>query len=347
MDLSVIFLIGLTTGGISCMALQGGLLASAIVQPKSKTSETHEKNLSWQKNWKPLFLFLSAKLLSHTVLGFFLGLLGSALTMSLGARLFIQSLVAVFMFVTAMNLLNMHPAFRFFTFQAPKSWQKLVRSTSKQRSAWTPVLLGLLTVFIPCGVTQAVEFIAINSGNPWQGAMIMAAFVLGTIPLFSVLGIAATTLGEKWNRTLNKTAAIILILLALYSANGVLTVLNAPITLQKTIDSITYFFSERRIEDKVLNITPTIEGQQSVTIRALNQGYSPRYVRVRAGVPVALTVESQDTYSCALAFVMRDFDISTFLEATDSKTFHFTPPKPGKYAFSCSMGMYTGVIEAL
>ena len=54
------------------------------------------------------------------------------------------------------------------------------------------------------------------------------------------------------------------------------------------------------------------DGKQQVKISILNSGYEPRYVRVKAGIPVNLTLESQDAYSCALAFVMRDFGINTF-----------------------------------
>ncbi|PIR61830.1 MAG: hypothetical protein COU66_01715, partial [Candidatus Pacebacteria bacterium CG10_big_fil_rev_8_21_14_0_10_44_11] len=77
----------------------------------------------------------------------------------------------------------------------------------------------------------------------------------------------------------------------------------------------------------------------------MNSGYSPNYVRVKQGVPVQLTLTSNKVYSCALSFVFPEFKIKTFLDATDSQTFTFTPTKKGKFTYTCSMGMYSGVME--
>ena len=133
--------------------------------------------------------------------------------------------------------------------------------------------------------------------------------------------------------------------MAIYSINGVLIVLNSPLTLNKVIAPITYFFSDQRFSD-TSEITTT-NGVQEVTIQVLNNGYQPNRFKVKSGQPVKLTLQSKDTYSCALAFVFKEFDINTFLEANDTQSFTFTPTKPGKYQFTCSMGMYTGIMEVI
>ena len=140
MDLLIIFLTGLTTGGLSCLAMQGGLLASVIANQKDqeladsaadkeiKKARLREKYLKTIKNsqWLtvtldeldilPVLMFLGAKLVSHTILGFLLGTLGSVITLSLGVRIAFQIFTALFMFGTAMNLLNVHPIFRYLAF---------------------------------------------------------------------------------------------------------------------------------------------------------------------------------------------------------------------------------------
>ena len=109
MNFFILFLTGLTTGGLACLALQGGLLASVVTNQKD--ASTSDKKIVATHNWLPVSAFLIAKLLVHTIFGFFLGLLGSRLTLSLEVRLFFQALTAFFMFATAMNLLDAHPIF--------------------------------------------------------------------------------------------------------------------------------------------------------------------------------------------------------------------------------------------
>jgi len=338
MNLFIIFLTGLTTGGLSCLAMQGGLLTGVIANQKNQELD--------QKDWLPVAMFLGTKLISYTVLGFLLGWLGSVMTLSLGLRLTFQAFTALFMFATAMNLLNVHPIFRFVVFQPPKFIQKMVRNSSKSQALFAPAILGLMTIFIPCGVTQAMEVLAINSGNPISGALIMFAFVLGTTPLFAILGIATAKLSEGWYSKFTKFAAFILVAMAIYSFNGVMIVMNSPITLQKLVRPVTAIFSENRSSDSS-PIISSKNGIQKVTINVYNQGYSPKYVKVKAGVPVELTLQSQDTYSCALAFVLKEFGINTFLKATDKQTFSFIPKQTGKYTYTCSMGMYTGTLEVI
>lgn len=138
MNLLVIFLTGLTTGGLSCLAMQGGLLTSVIANQKGQQID--------ESDWLPVAMFLGGKLLSHTLFGFLLGALGSVISLSLGVRLVFQVFKALFMFATAMNLLQVHPIFRFVAFQPPKFMQKWIRNSSKSKAIFAPALLGLLTI---------------------------------------------------------------------------------------------------------------------------------------------------------------------------------------------------------
>jgi sulfite exporter TauE/SafE len=370
MNLLFIFLTGLTTGGLSCLAVQGGLLASVIANQKEKEREQllndpvlrKEKkkkaflqSVQTQRNsfitfdaldWQPVTLFLISKLVFHTILGFFLGWLGTKLTLSLETRLFFQGFTALFMFATAMNLLNVHPIFRYLAFQPPAFLRRFIRNTSKSDMLFAPAVLGALTIFIPCGITQAMEVLAINSANPVYGALIMFSFVLGTSPLFAILGVAAAKLSESWYLTFTKIAAAVLIFMAAYSANGVLLVLDSPFTLNKAGESLMQFFTGTKSFDS--SETSIVQnGVQQVMIGVFNNGYNPTYVRVKQGIPVQLTLQSEDAYSCAVAFVFKEYGIKTFLNPTDIKSFTFTPERKGRFTYSCSMGMYTGVMEVI
>lgn len=174
----------------------------------------------------------------------------------------------------------------------------------------------------------------------------MFAFVLGTSPLFALVGVATARLSETFRQSFMKIAALLLVFLGLSSLNGILVVLDSPVTFNKIVRPLTYFFSNDRFSSGASS-TATVEGIQPVVITVGNNGYAPKNVKVKVGVPVQLTLQTKDTYSCASSFVFKAFNIKLQLGPTDTKTVTFTPTQRGKFQFACSMGMYTGVMEVI
>ena len=341
--------------------MQGGILASTIANQKrsegKKIASDAAPNSFDVGDWGPVTTFLTTKLLGLDALwqlvGFFLGWLGSAITLSLGMRLFFQGFAALFMFASAMNLLEVHPIFRFMAFTPPKFARKLIKNNTNADRLFAPGLLGFLTILIPCGVTQAMEILAISSGSPIQGALIMGTFVLGTAPMFVLIGIATAKLSEVWRVYFLRTAAILLIAMALYSVNGILQVNNSPYSLQRLGPRIVRLLPpyESVGARRGSPVDPNVkleDGKQKVTLSVTNRGYSPKTFRVQKDVPVELTLETKGgVYSCATAFTFKAFNISEFLKPQDSKVKTFTPTKKGIYTFACSMGMYSGTMEVI
>ena len=70
----------------------------------------------------------------------------------------------------------------------PARLRRVVRRSARLDAVFAPVLLGLLTILIPCGVTLSVMFLAVASGSPLWGAAAMGVFVVGTSPLFATVG---------------------------------------------------------------------------------------------------------------------------------------------------------------
>lgn len=345
MSLWLVFLTGLTTGGVSCAAVQSGLLASLIANQKKR--EQGELTVSSEEypDWLPVFLFLLTKLVSHVMIGAVLGGIGGYLQLSPTLQLSFQAFAVLFMLASAANLLEVHPVFRWVAIQPPHWLTKKVRQSTKAQAVFAPALLGFLTVLIPCGVTQAMMVAAISSGSAITGAMILGVFVIGTAPVFGLIGMATAKLSEQFQHTFLKIAAVALVLLALSNFNGILVVLNAPITWQKIMHPITYLFSEERFAHRVVPVRDGVP--QKVTIRVTSHGYTPQRFSVYAGVPVELTVQSDGVYSCASAFRFPAFGIKLELTPTDQQVVTFTPTEKGIFQFSCSMGMYGGIMEVL
>jgi plastocyanin domain-containing protein len=79
-------------------------------------------------------------------------------------------------------------------------------------------------------------------------------------------------------------------------------------------------------------------------------GVNPAYLpsdeyTVRAGFPVRMEINGVGT-GCRSVFQIPKLGVSVNLNQQINIA-EFTPTKPGDYTFSCSMGMFRGVIRAL
>ncbi len=334
-NLWAIFLTGLLTGGLTCLAVQGGLLAATIAQ---REEEKLKEKTKQSGNAVPILAFLAAKLIAYTALGFLLGWFGSLFQLSLTAQIIMQVVVVVFMLGTALNILNVHPIFRYFIIQPPKFLTRMVRNQSKSKSLFAPALLGAFTVFIPCGTTQAMMALAIGSANPFLGAAVLFAFVLGTSPLFFILGYFATRLGDSLHQKFMKIAAFALILLAIFNLNNVLALTGSSWTLNNIFKQ----------SDKTVNSISEETPSQNALITIKSNGYTPNILTVKAGTTVSLKIENDGAYSCASAFTIPYFNYQKVVQAGNTETIALKmPDKPTQIPFMCSMGMYRGVINVI
>src|SRR5215207_2298824 len=159
-QLILAFITGITTGGLSCLAVQGGLLASSLAHQIEQdylwqAAHAERKKQRGKKTQAqprtstaiPILLFLVAKITAYTSLGALLGLLGSYLTLSPATRAVLMILIGVFMLGNALRMFNVHPIFRYFSIAPPKFITRYIRRTAKGTDTVTPLFLGALTVF--------------------------------------------------------------------------------------------------------------------------------------------------------------------------------------------------------
>lgn len=337
------FLTGLTTGGISCLAVQGGLLASSV----SQTTETGLLDGSQKKSvsFGVIGMFLGAKLVAHIILGFLLGMLGSTLVLSPMVMGFVQIVAGLFMLATAARIANLHPIFRYAVITPPRWAFKLLRRVSRDESAFAPLALGFFTILMPCGVTQATMAIAVASANPWIGAAIMGSFILGTSPIFFFLGAAVMTLLK--HKIFSYAAAAAVAVFALYSINGGLGLTGSFYTLSNIYRAATSNIDELALAKAGTVAGVASDGIQRVTITVRSNGYTADASTVKAGIPVKLKLISDQANGCARAFTIPGLGISKILPVNGQEEIVFTPKNSGPLAFACSMGMYTGSFNVI
>ncbi|MDP1721921.1 MAG: sulfite exporter TauE/SafE family protein [Candidatus Gottesmanbacteria bacterium] len=337
------FLTGLTTGGISCLAVQGGLLASSV----SQTTEAGLIEGSQKKSvsFGVIGMFLGAKLVAHVILGFLLGMLGSTLVLSPMVMGFVQIVAGLFMLATAARIIDLHPIFRYAVITPPRWAYRLLRGISRDESSFAPLALGFFTIFMPCGITQATMLVAVASGSPWLGAGIMGAFVLGTSPVFVLLGTAVLTLLKR--KIFTYVASGIVALFALVSISGGVGLTGSFFTIGTLYRAATMSVDELALARQGVVAGVASDGMQQVVMNVRSNGYSADATTLKVGVPVRLRLIADNAQSCARAFTIPGLGISKILPVNGQEEIVFTPQKSGPLTFACSMGMYTGSFNVI
>ena len=345
----VAFITGITTGGLSCLAVQGGLLASSLahqieqdyVEQTAQNKKTKQQRSPRTNSAFPILLFLLSKLIAYTLLGALLGWLGSFLTLSPVLRATLMIAIGIFMIGNALRMFNVHPIFRYFSVEPPKFITRYIRRTAKGTDTATPLFLGALTVFIPCGVTQAMMATALGTGNIAMGAALMFAFILGTSPVFFIIAYLTTELGARLEKFFMRFVAIVLLILGLVTMNGGLNVLGSPLSFQNLTRGLL-----PSTGDSAVAAEPSQSPAGSdIVLNVKNDGYFPGTLSAPADTVVTLNLITNQTYSCARDFVIPGLNVYQLLP--DTGTVQVSIPAQSKGStlfFTCSMGMYTGQI---
>jgi uncharacterized protein len=351
-QLVVAFVTGLTTGGLSCLAVQGGLLASSLAHQIEQDYLAHAvpgKKQRVKKNQPalhsssafPIFLFLVAKIVSYTLLGALLGLVGSYLSLSPATRAILMILIGIFMLGNALRMFNVHPIFRYFSIEPPKFITRYIRRTAKGTDTFTPLFLGALTVFIPCGVTQAM-MAALGTSSAGMGAALMFAFTLGTSPVFFIVAYLTTELGARLEKFFMRFVAAVVLILGLVTINGGLNVLGSPLSFQNLT---------RNLLLSTLGSAPVAQAagssfsERDTVLHVQNEGYFPQTISAPAGKEFTLKLVTNKTYSCSRDFVIPALNYYELLPDTGTVQVKIPAQEKGsKLFFTCSMGMYTGQI---
>jgi hypothetical protein len=244
-----------------------------------------------------------------------------------------------------LRMLNVHPIFRYFSVEPPKFITRYIRRKAKNANDWyAPLFLGALTVFIPCGVTQAMMAVAIGTGSPAMGAALMFAFTLGTSPVFFAVAYLATRLGQALEKWFMRFVAVTVLILGLLSINSGLNLAGlSPFTPSQT-DNQEQAGSE--LPPAILNdSTLSSPAKNVLTLNAENSGYRPQVLHAPADTALTLNLVTDKTFSCSRAFVIPALNQEVLLPATGIVQIQIPPQAAGsEMKFTCSMGMYTGVI---
>lgn len=316
-----VFLIGLVAAFSSCTAVLGGL----IVATSTAAAERHP-NASFGVKFRPHLLFNAGRIVGFVGFGALIGVLGGVFSLSPTVNGLLVGIIALLMVGIGANLLGVIPR---GVFSPPKWVTQKIQALSASEHPLVPFVLGALTFFLPCGFTQSMQLYALSTGNPVQAAVIMGIFALGTLPALVGIGAAASATRGKALHRVSKFAGAVVVALGLINVGNSAALLGFSVPSSQAAPS---------------GIAEIKDGEQIVQMEVTNYGvYQPSVLRVKAGTPVRWQIYGGTSMGCASSLVMRAFNINQRL-AVGLNEITFTPTVPGRYPFSCSMGMVRGTM---
>jgi len=239
--------------------------------------------------------------------------------------------------------------FQKFQITLPRFITRKIADEKNFQGKFMPILFGAFTFFLPCGFTLTAQSLALISGSFWQGAAIMFFFALGTAVGLLAIGFSSVKFLEKphLSEKFLKVAGTLVLFFAFYNFNAQLNVLGLPSLSDLKLDSFAQtIYQKNSFNDK--DLPPIVNGKQIIKMKASRYGYEPNYFKVRVGIPVRWEIEDVGTSGCTNAIVAKGlFPDEIPLTPGKVSVKEFTPTRPGKYKFSCWMGMVSGIIEVV
>jgi len=332
MGYGMLFVVGLLTS-VHCVAMCGGInLSQSIPQGNSSIGRKFTSLI-------PTLLYNCGRVVSYTLIGFILGLIGMLLGGGTGAGIpsmlqgTLKIVAGVFMVVMGVNMLGIFPWLRRLQIQMPRSLQrKLGKAMGVSRR---PFWVGMVNGLMPCGPLQSMQILALASASPVTGALSMFAFSLGTVPLMLGLGTIVSLLGRRFMKAVTSVGAVLVVVLglAMLSQGGRLAGISTP---RLSFGTTVAEGDEVRVENGVQYVNSTLQS-----------GSYPN-ITVQAGIPVKWTIEAPkgSINGCNYVMLLKEYGIEKALEEGEN-VIEFTPAEEGNVTYTCWMGMIRGNINVV
>lgn len=332
-SLWVVFLVGLTAGISTCMALVGGLVlgASARFAKQKPLASAMEK-------FTPHIYFNLGRVVTFFVLGGLIGLVGSFLQLSLSAVGFLTILVGLSMLIIGAQLIDIFPRLNGCQITLPKGISRFFGMDSYKQAEYShknSAVMGGLTFFLPCGFTQAMQLYAISTGSAWTGALTMAMFALGTMPGLLGIGGLASIIKSHQSKLFFRFAGLVVMALAFFNISNGMNLTGMKVSASNIF---------KTQQQPVLGVNNQLKVLQATYSN--RNGMQSADLVTTVGQPTRLEIAAQDNGAgCMSAVAIPGLTRETGrLLAGKTIVLEFTPQKSGKYPLVCtSMGMYHGV----
>lgn len=329
-SLILLFFVGLLTG-FHCVSMCGGFVVSY----------TAKNAVNGNTGFGQHLVYGGSKVVSYTIVGALFGLIGGIFAFSIALRGWVAIIAGIFMIFYAFSMFGFS-FFRRFQFN-PKFLTSAASSVGKYAKGpyRAPMITGLLNgLFIACGPLQAMYLYAAGTGSAVSGALSLAAFGLGTLPVMLGFGSIASIISHNTTRKILKFSAIIVLILGMIMLNRGLALTGSSFSIDSVKNSILGIGGTGAVNFANNNVV-VVNGVQEVSMDVDSSGYSPSSFVLKVGVPVKWKVNVKQLTGCNEELVMNAYGIDKHLQ-TGLNIIEFTPAKVGTISFTCGMGMLRG-----
>lgn len=207
-------------GSTHCAGMCGAFVAIATARPPEGMSCSASGKACPSRSRAALITAYNVgRLVTYTVLGTIAGTIGAGVDLG-GSAVGIQRAAAIFAGLTIMFFgivaVLRHLNVPIKRAPVPKFMRDLVVKAGRLVAGLPPLTrasaMGLLTTLLPCGWLWAFVVTAAGTGSSALGALVMACFWIGTLPIMISLGIGLQTLAARTGR-LGRAAPLIVSLL--------------------------------------------------------------------------------------------------------------------------------------
>ena len=196
------FLVGLL-GGVHCVGMCGGIVGTLTLGLPVGVRSRAPRLLPYQLTYN------LGRIAGYGLAGALLGGLGQAAFLALPLQRGLYFIAALFMLLLGLYLAGWWPGFARLEGLGTGLWRRiepLGRRLLPIRSLGQALGVGFVWAWIPCGLVYSVLIWALAAGSAVQGALLMLAFGLGTLPTLlgmgMLAGLAARFTEQTWLRRL-------------------------------------------------------------------------------------------------------------------------------------------------
>lgn len=302
----MLFITGVLTS-IHCISMCGSINLIASIN--------HDYKISLKR---PI-LYNLGRIISYTLIGGVVGLLGKIITINNIVSGIIIIFASLIMFLMALSMLGI-VKFRF----------KLFNLKLHSRN---PFIIGLLNGLMPCGPLQAMQLYALSTGSIIKGSLSMLLFGLGTVPLMLMVGTVLNLVNGKGKVFINKLSSILILFLSLIMFNRGLLALN-----------IDLFEGLNNYDDFV--VADIIDNYQVISFDLTYDNYQNIIVQKDIPVKIIINVDKKYLTGCNNEINIDNFNIKQELKIGPN-IIEFLPTKTGNITYTCWMDMIKNTIKVV